>query len=56
MIFGLIVVISNIKILIMSNEHSLGSLVINFGSMFSYLITWVVVSNIKTTEIYRTIG
>ncbi|EGR27787.1 phospholipid-translocating p-type flippase family protein, putative [Ichthyophthirius multifiliis] len=56
MIFGLIVVISNIKILIMSNEHSLGSLVINFGSMFSYLITWVVISNINTTEIYRTIG
>lgn len=40
----------------MSNEFSLGSLMINAGSMFTYLITWVIVSSMNSTEIYRTLG
>ena len=56
MVFGLVVVISNLKILIMSTDHSLGSLMIIAGSMLLYLITWVIVSNLNSTEIYRTLG
>jgi len=56
MVFGLVVVISNMKILIMSTDHSLGSLMILAGSMLAYLITWVIVSSMNSTEIYRTLG
>ncbi|KAL4432773.1 hypothetical protein ABPG74_011594 [Tetrahymena malaccensis] len=56
MVFGLVVVISNLKILIMSTDHSLGSLMILALSMLLYLITWVIVSNLNSTEIYRTLG
>lgn len=56
MVFGLVVVVSNLKILIMSTEYSLGSIMIFAGSMVVYLITWVIVSNMNSTEIYRTLG
>lgn len=56
MVFGLVVVTSNLKILIMSTDHSLGSLMIIGGSILLYLITWVIVSNMNSTEIYRTLG
>lgn len=56
MAFGLVVIIANLKILIIQTDHSIGALIINFLSILSFFITWIVVSSINSTEIYLTIG
>ncbi|KAL4478908.1 hypothetical protein ABPG72_019345 [Tetrahymena utriculariae] len=48
MVFGMAVVNANLKVLIISYEHSLGSLIINFGSMAFYLLTLVIISSTFT--------
>jgi len=53
MVFGLAVVNTNLKVLILSYEHSIGSLLINGGSMAVYLITVLIISaGFKSSYIY----
>lgn len=46
MIFGMIVVISNLKVLILSNDHSIASIFVIFGSIVLYLLSFILVSNV----------
>lgn len=56
MVFGLAVVNANLKVLIMSYEHSIGSLIINGGSMLVYLITVLIIASVfKASYIYLSI-
>ncbi|EGR32840.1 phospholipid-translocating p-type flippase family protein, putative [Ichthyophthirius multifiliis] len=50
MVFGLVVVISNLKVLIISNNHSIGSIFFNIFSLLAYLATWGIATNMETTE------
>ena len=43
MVFGLSVVIANLKVLIVSYTHSLTSFFFNFGSMGVYLLSFAIV-------------
>ncbi|EGR28039.1 phospholipid-translocating p-type flippase family protein, putative [Ichthyophthirius multifiliis] len=53
MVFGLAVVNANMKVLIISFEHSIGSIFINFFSMILYLCTIVILSfYIESSSIY----
>lgn len=55
MVFGLAVVAANIKVLIISHQHSVGSIFINIGSMSLYmLIIRIASSMFKTSTIYNT--
>lgn len=47
MVFGIIVVIVNFKVLIISYEHSVGTIIFNIGSMIMYLLNWVTMSYIN---------
>ncbi len=51
MVFGLIVILSNLKVVIISNIFSLGYVLVIIASVFSYFITWNLISNIDETEI-----
>jgi len=54
MVFGLAVVNTNLKVLILSYEHSIGSLLINGLSMVVYLITVIIIAaGFKTSYIYH---
>jgi len=53
MVFGLAVVNTNLKVLILSYEHSIGSLLINGGSMAVYLISVLIIAaGFKSSYIY----
>ena len=49
MIFGLVVLVSNIKVLIMSNEHSIGTIAAIIGSMVAYFSFFLIVSSFMYT-------
>jgi phospholipid-transporting ATPase len=49
MVIGMVVVVANIKILIMSNDHSIVSTTVVIGSMIAYLISFAIVSNVLYT-------
>lgn len=53
MVFGLAVVNANLKVLILSYEHSFGSIFFNVGSMGIYLLTVFGISlSFKQSYIY----
>ena len=43
-VFGILIVVTNIKVLIMTNNHTVLSLIINFGSIIMYIITFSISS------------
>lgn len=49
MVFGMSVVIANLKVLIISNDHCLLSFFMNFGSMLVYLLTLAIISRMKSS-------
>lgn len=55
MIFGMVVMISNIKVLIISYDHTIGSTFFNLGSQLFYLICIVAITNIdyKGNQLYK---
>jgi phospholipid-transporting ATPase len=52
MVFGMTVVISNLKILIVSNTHSMLSLLVITISLLIYLLSLGVLSEIQVSEFY----
>lgn len=50
MIFGICIVIVNLKVLIISYQHSFGSLFFIFGSMAIYLVTMVVLNYMSSSD------
>jgi phospholipid-transporting ATPase len=53
MLFGLAVVISNVKVFIISFEHSIMSIFFNLGSMLLYLCSVIVISTFfESSTIY----
>ena len=45
MIFGMIVVISNIKVFIISYDHTIGTIFFNLGSQIFYLLCLVAITS-----------
>jgi hypothetical protein len=57
MVFGLAVVNANLKVFIISSDHSIASLFFNSGSMGAYLATvFLIDSMFRTSNIYKTIN
>ncbi len=53
MVFGLAVVNANLKVLILSYDHSIGSVGVILGSMIAYLCTIIILSSyITSSSIY----
>lgn len=52
MIFGLVVVVCNLKIMIFSNTYSPALLISISFSLISYLISWIILDQIPSAEAY----
>ncbi|KRX01550.1 P-type ATPase, cytoplasmic domain N [Pseudocohnilembus persalinus] len=52
MVFGIVVVIVNLKILIISFDHTFLTLFFNFGSQFLFLVTLIVCNYLESSELY----
>ena len=47
-VFGFLIIVTNVKVLIMSNRHSFMSLFIIFGSILLYVLTYGIASDVAT--------
>lgn len=53
MVFGLAIVISNIKVMIFSFDHTIASFFFNLGSMLLYGLALIGFSTVSYTNIYK---
>lgn len=53
MVYGLVVLVSNFKILIFSNTHTIMTFVGLTGSLLSYLFSWLIIDTIQSAEAYQ---
>lgn len=49
MVYGMVVVIVNLKILIISYDHTIVSVFFNLGSMLLFLLTFIFISNLDSS-------
>ena len=56
MVFGLVTVICNLKVLIFSNTFTPALIISIIFSLVSYLISWLVVDNLESAEAYQVMG
>lgn len=55
MIFGMVVIVSNLRVLIISSDHSIASIVSVIGSLVAYILCFLIASNImfETATLYN---
>lgn len=51
MVFGMVVVIANLKVFIISYDHTIISVFFNLGSMFLFFITFIIIDKLEFSVI-----